>query len=287
MPYIAALVTITQRSQAGRASPGASKSAHYSIRYELESHRHRRMLSEKLAGSTAGVSDWSAPMWFQEPPESTPASEFWTASRGCVAEILSEWSRRCEQPVRLDCMWQVWPPVAALLCHRSWDCLGWTGGHRSQSILAPPGRAPLASRGDTDGGLSCEKFAELANSLRHWYLQLVRAGVPARDSDDIRCSLAYFSGWAEWADHCERSFDVSGAFFLSRRGGRVVHPLPVLFMAMWTSYKLRADDLLADVSREVRVGAHAEASAHALWDFLGFSAPPPPPILPKRLNKQV
>lgn len=164
--------------------------------------------------------------------------------------VLSEWTQRYGQPVGVECMWQVWPQVAVLLCHRAWDCLAWMGGHRSQPLLAPPGFASLARRGVTNGDLSCDKFAELATSLRHWYRQLVRAGVPA--TDDIRCSLAYFTDWAEWADHCERSFDVSDAFFQSRRGGRVVHPLPVLFMAMWTSYKLRADDLLAEVSREAR-----------------------------------
>lgn len=79
MPYIAALVNITQRSQEGRAVHGASKSAQYSIRYELESQRHRRMMSGKLAGSTAGVSQWSSPMWFgtQELCETTPAAESW------------------------------------------------------------------------------------------------------------------------------------------------------------------------------------------------------------------
>lgn len=175
--------------------------------------------------------------------------------------------------MRLECMWQVWPPVATLLCHRAWDCLAWVGGHRSQSLLAPPGRPPLASRAGSNGDTSCFKLAELATSLWHLYAHLVRAGVPARHSEDLRCFLAYFSGCAEWADHCERSFDVSDAFFQSRRGGQVVHPLPVLFMAMWTSYKLRADDFLVEASREVRCGPHAGAVAHALGRFPSFPAP--------------
>lgn len=144
--------------------------------------------------------------------------------RGSVADVLETWRGRCGAPIQIQCAWQVWPHIATLLCHRAWSSLAWVGGHASVSVLVPAGQPSAPCAGSSDADMTSDKFAELGTALQTWCKAISFPGLVV--AQDITCSEAYFAGWAEWADGCEKSLNVRDSFFSSRRIQLVISHIP-------------------------------------------------------------
>ena len=65
---------------------------------------------------------------------------------------------------------------------------------------------------------------------------------------DSICSQECFETWCTWADANVRLLDVRDRFAHHKTGPHNVHCVEALFASMWTSYKVRTDKALAEVS---------------------------------------
>ena len=106
--------------------------------------------------------------------------------------------------------------------------------------------------------MGSQVFDDLGTAIRGW-AQLAKrykaddaaeiAGAEAGGVDyDLLCSESYLELWCSWSDANARAFIVRDSFFDKKQGRQNVHRIEVLFTCMWTSYKLRTDKELKDVS---------------------------------------
>ena len=193
-----------------------------------------------------------------------------TTSLGSVSQVLAKWERRVGHAVHIDFVWQVWPPIATLLCHAAWHVLAVPGHlqNHNKHVLKVAGVRPRPARycddddaadSDAEADLTCDRFQELGNSIRSWadfILKHQQGALGDRNpSEDIRMSEAYLASWASWSDTCERKLNARDSFFKRKRGRHFEHPLRTLFAAMWVSYKVRRDSLLGEVSLDMFVAS--------------------------------
>ena len=160
--------------------------------------------------------------------------------------MLAGWERRYGHPTPIKYVWQLWPPLATLLCHGAWHVLA-LHGHthskfRHELVVAGvrPRRLDGANgvHGDTDADdasaqctaqLTSDRFQELSSSLRAWAKFILEHGNSGAAGDDLRLSEAYLAEWASWSDMCEQQLNAKDVMFTRRRGRHWQHPIRILF----------------------------------------------------------
>ena len=195
------------------------------------------------------------------------------AACGLVRDVIQEWSRRCSCSLKVNTLLRMNAAIATLMLYSPCTSVPALFGaapsrylfsinHWSHK-LRPGGEPPkcpelseedlqtgsAGQQGPSSMGLTTERFAALAEDLRHWSHcldQHVR-------SDDLKCSVSYFAGWCEWAEACQRGLHLQNTLPQARQGRQHILDKSKLFAVLWLSFSLRKDSALKTVSEQTLV----------------------------------